>query len=229
MEITASQVQQETKNFFKKVYLWMFLGLFVSGATAYAVASSKTLVAAIFSNIIVFYVLIGVELALVIGLVGWIKKMSAATAMLMFIVYSFVNGLTLSVIFLTYEISSIWTMFFVAGTLFAVMSIYGYVTNADLTKLGQILLTGLFGIIIAMVVNIFLNNSVLDTVLSALGALIFTGLIAYDTQKLKKMNIIGNEGTPEDAKEPIVGALILYLDFINLFLDLLRLFGKRRK
>jgi len=226
MEITASQ---ETKNFFKKVYLWMFLGLFVSGATAFAVSSSQALTTAILGNIIVFYVLIGVELALVIGLVGFIKKMSAVTAMLMFIVYSFVNGLTLSVIFLTYEISSIWTMFFVAGTLFAVMSIYGYVTNADLTKFGQILLTGLFGIIIAMVVNIFLNNSVLDTVLSTLGALIFTGLIAYDTQKLKKMNIIGNEGTPEAAKEPIVGALILYLDFINLFLDLLRLFGKRRK
>jgi FtsH-binding integral membrane protein len=207
----------------------MFLGLFVSGATAFAVSSSQALTTAILGNIIVFYVLIGVELALVIGLVGFIKKMSAVTAMLMFIVYSFVNGLTLSVIFLTYEISSIWTMFFVAGTLFAVMSIYGYVTNADLTKFGQILLTGLFGIIIAMVVNIFLNNSVLDTVLSTLGALIFTGLIAYDTQKLKKMNIIGNEGTPEAAKEPIVGALILYLDFINLFLDLLRLFGKRRK
>lgn len=120
-------------------------------------------------------------------------------------------------------------MFLVAALLFAVMSVYGYLTNADLTKFGQILITGLFGIVLAMVVNIFLNNSALDIILSALGALIFTGLIAYDTQKIKKLNIIGNEGTAEDAKEPIVGALILYLDFINLFLDLLRLFGKRRK
>jgi len=217
----------ETRRFFQKVYKWMFFGLLLSGTTAWWVANSPTLSGMILGTPLFFVLIIG-ELGLVFGLVWGMKKMSASLAIFLFLLYSFVNGLTLSVIFLIYTIESIGQVFFITAGMFGAMSIYGYYTKKDLTGMGQILIMLLFGLIIATIVNIFLGSPFLDYILSFGGVVIFTGLTAYDTQKIKKTNILGNEGTPEDLKESIMGALHLYLDFVNLFLFLLRLFGKRR-
>jgi FtsH-binding integral membrane protein len=154
--------------------------------------------------------------------------MSAQRATIVFILYSVLNGLTLSIIFLIYTTGSIASTFFVTAGTFAVMSAYGYLTKSDLSKWGNILFMGLIGIIIASIVNYFMQSETLYAIITYIGVLIFVALTAYDTQKIKTMNIIGNEGTDEDKKEAIMGALTLYLDFINLFLYLLRLLGRRR-
>jgi len=229
MAFSKKRIQEETSSFFQKVYGWMFLGLAISGAVALLVASTPVIFNAIFSNIIILIGIVIVELALVIGLSWLIKRIPANLAVIMFLLYSAVTGLTLSVIFLLYTIESIGVVFFITATMFGAISLYGFFTKRDLTGLGPILFMGLIGLIIASLVNLFLNNSVLDYVLSFIGVAIFTGLTAYDTQKIRQGNIIGNEGTEEDIKESVIGALRLYLDFVNLFLDLLRLLGKRRE
>lgn len=228
MKYSQQQVIEETRRFFQKVYGWMFLGLIISGITAYWVASDPSLYKFILLNEGIFYSLLIGELALVFGLVWLMKRISANIAIFMFLLYCFMTGLTLSVIFLVFTIESIGLAFFITACMFGVMSIYGYFTKTDLTQIGQVLIMGLFGIIIAGLVNLFLRNTLIDYIVSFIGVIVFTGLTAYDTQKIKKINIIGNEGTPEDTKESIMGALELYLDFVNLFLSLLRLLGKRR-
>lgn len=220
--------EQETQRFFTKVFSWMFLGLLISGITAYYVAVTPILIQFIFSSPIIFIGLLIFELILVIVLAGFVKKVSANTATLLFILYSFVTGLTLSVIFLVYTINSINLVFFITAGMFGIMSFLGYTTKTDLTKFGPILLMGLLGIIIAGFLNFIFKNSMLDFIITIIGVIIFTALTAYDVQRIKKTNILGNEGTDEDKKEAIIGALTLYLDFINLFLKLLRLTGKRR-
>ncbi|MBT3720191.1 Bax inhibitor-1/YccA family protein [archaeon] len=222
------QIEQETQRFFTKVFGWMFLGLLLSGFTAYYVSITPAILAIIFSSQIVFFGLLIVELVLVISLSAFIKKVSATLATFLFLLYSFVTGLTLSVIFLVYTIESINLVFFITGGMFGLMSFIGYTTKMDLTKFGPILFMGLLGIIIAGFANLFLRNSMLDFIVTIIGVIIFTALTAYDIQRIKKTNIIGNEGTEEDHKEAIIGALTLYLDFINLFLKLLRLTGKRK-
>ena len=142
--------------------------------------------------------------------------------------YAALNGLTLSAVFIIFTSESIATTFFITAATFAIMSFYGYYTKKDLTTIGNLAFMGLIGLIIASVVNIFFHNEIVYWITTYAGILIFVTLIAYDTQKIKKMNVIGNEGTEEDKKEAIIGALILYLDFINLFLYLLRLFGRRK-
>lgn len=223
-----NQAVEETRKFFQKVYAWMFAGLAVSGITAYVVALNPSFYEAILSNKFIFYSLLIGELAMVLGLVVLIRKISANTAIFLYFLYCFTTGLTLSVIFLIYTFSSIGMVFFITAGMFGVMSTYGYITKKDLTEIGQVLMMGLFGIIIASLVNLFYGNPRLDYIISIIGVIIFTGLTAYDTQKIRNTNILGNEGTPEDLKESIMGALTLYLDFINLFLKLLRLFGRRR-
>ena len=227
-EITKEQVQAETQRFFVKVYGWMSFALFITGFIALWTAANPGIQALIFGHGYVFFGLIIAELLLVGYLAGWTARMSAQVATLVFILYAIINGLTISFIFLLYTSESIASTFFITAGTFAVMSAYGYYTKSDLTKLGNILLMGLFGLIIASVVNIFMQNETLYWVTTYAGILIFVGLIAYDTQKLKKLNVIGNEGTEEDKKEAIIGALVLYLDFINLFLLLLRVLGRRR-
>lgn len=229
MNYLQQQIVDETSRFFQKVYGWMFLGLIISGVTAYWIASDPALYELILLNETIFYSLLFGELALVVGLVWIMKKISSQLAILMFLIYCFMTGLTLSVIFLVYTIESIGQIFFISAGMFGSMSIYGYFTKTDLTKIGQVLIMGLFGIVIAGLANLFMQNSQLDYILSFIGVIVFTGLTAYDTQKIKNNNIIGNEGTSEDTKESIIGALTLYLDFINLFLKLLRLFGKRKR
>jgi len=229
MEHTTEQIIDETRNFFRKVYGWMFLGLIISAAAAYSVFSSPKLYEMIVLNQMVLLFLILCELALVLIIVGAVKKISAHTAIFLFLFYCFLTGLTLSVVFAVYTAQSIGLVFLITAGMFGAMSVYGYFTKTDLTRMGQVLFMGLIGLIIAGLINLFMGNSQLDYIMSFVGVVIFTGLTAYDTQKIRQANIIGNEGTPEDIKESILGALNLYLDFINLFLKLLRLFGKRKR
>ncbi len=223
----SSDPDAETNRFMQKVYGWMAFALLISGGVAYYVSTDSNLLKMIFESGL-FTPLLFLELGLVIGLSWLIKKMNATTAIVLFITYSFVTGLTLSVIFLVYQMSSIVSIFGVTALIFAAMSLYGYTTQKDLTGIGTMAIFGLFGIVIASIVNLFLGNTMVDTVISAIGVIVFIALTAYDTQKIKAMNIIGNEGTDDDKKEAIIGALTLYLDFINLFLDLLSLFGKKK-
>lgn len=229
IQLHHSQAIEETKTFFQKVYAWMFAGLIISGVTAYIIAANPSLYETILFNEPIFYSLLIGELIMVFGLVALIRKISAGLATFLFLLYCFTTGLTLSVIFLVFTIESIGMVFFITAGMFGAMSVYGHVTKKDLTEIGQVLIMGLFGIVIASLANLFYGNPVVDYVVSIIGVIVFTGLTAYDTQKIRKTNIIGNEGTPEDLKESIMGALTLYLDFVNLFLKLLRLFGKRRR
>jgi FtsH-binding integral membrane protein len=182
----------------------------------------------VFGNRWTFFGLIILEFAAVGVLVSLINRMTANVATLIFILYSIFNGITLSCIFTKYTSESIASTFFVTAGTFAAMSLYGYTTKTDLTKWGNLLFMGVIGLIIASVVNWFLQSSMLYWITTCVGVIIFVGLTAYDTQKIKQTNIIGNEGTDQDHKEAIMGALTLYLDFINLFLYLLRIFGRRK-
>lgn len=221
-------VRAEQASFMRKVYSWMTFALLITGLVALWVASTPNVAMTIVGNKILFYGMIIGELACVIYLSARISKMTAQTAVAVFILYSCLNGLTLSVIFMVFTAESLASTFFITAGTFAAMSAYGYFTKKDLSSWGNILMMSLIGIIIASVVNIFFQNEMLYWIVTYVGVLVFVGLTAYDTQKIKAMNIIGNEGTEEDRKEAIMGALTLYLDFINLFLMLLRLFGDRK-
>lgn len=218
----------EQRKFISKVYSWMFFGLIITGVVSFATANNQTMLDLILQNTLVFWGLMIVELFLVGYLSGWLQGMSATTATGVFLLYSAINGLTFSVIFLIYDISSIFVTFFITAGMFGIMSFYGYVTKRDLTSWGNILFMALVGLIFASIVNLFLNSEMVYWITTYIGIIIFVGLTAYDTQKIKEYNIIGNEGTDEDTKEAISGALSLYLDFINLFLKLLRIFGRRK-
>jgi len=228
--LDSELIKSEQSRFMVKVYGWMSFALALTGLVAYFTAQSPALVALIFSNRLGFWLLIGAQLGIVIFLSARIEKMSAAVATGSFILYSVITGFVLSSIFFAFTESSIASTFFITGGTFAFMSILGYYTKTDLTSFGRILMMALVGLIIATVVNMFVggNSGTLYWITTYAGVLIFTGLVAYDTQKIKEMNIIGNEGTEEDKKEAILGALSLYLDFINLFLFMLRIFGDRK-
>ncbi len=206
----------------------MALALVVTGYIAMYTATSQTLMNLVLGNTFIFFGLIILELVLVGYLVMAVKKMSVMAATLTFLGYSALNGLTLSSIFLVFTNASIAQTFFITAGTFGLMSAYGFSTKKDLTSVGNLSIMLLFGIIIGSVFNFFMKSEILYWLTTYIGIFVFVGLIAYDTQKIKNLNIIGNEGTDEDKKEAIIGALTLYLDFINLFLMLLRLFGKRR-
>ena len=222
--------QLRVSSFLRTTYLWMSIGLILTGAVAWFTAHSPTILSLVFSSQLTFILLIIAELGLVFYLSARISKMSPATAMTSFIIYSALSGLTLSVIFLVFTQESIVSVFFISAGMFLALSIYGFVTKRDLTGWGSFLFMGLIGIIIAMLVNFFLKSSMLAAIISYVGVLVFAGLTAYDTQKLKNMAL----HMPSDVdvgtvrKGAIMGALTLYLDFINLFLMLLRIFGDRR-
>ena len=213
----------------RSVYNWMMLGLFISGLTAFLGSNSPSIQQLIFGNPYMLWVLFFVEIGLVVAITGGINRMAASTASGLFLLFSFVNGLTLSSILLIYTSASVASAFFITGLTFGTMSVYGYYTKTDLTAWGQFLFMGLVGIIIASVVNFFLHNPMLDWIVSFIGVFIFVGLTAYDTQKIRRL---GERMTSADGEQfgklAVVGALSLYLDFVNLFLMLLRFFGRGR-
>lgn len=211
----------------RKVYLWMAMALVITGFTAYLVATNETLVQMIFSSKVVFFGLIIAEFALVIGITAAINKLSLPVATLLFVLYSVINGATLSVIFFAYTMSSIATVFFITAGTFGAMSVFGYVTKKDLSSWGKILMMALIGLIIATIVNIFVKSGAIETIASYVGVLIFVGLTAYDTQKIKQMCLQAPDAGETMQKYALLGALSLYLDFINLFIYLLRIFGRR--
>ena len=215
--------------YMRQVYGWMTAGLALTSVVAYGVASSPALQMAIFSNMFVPILLIVAQFGLVIALSAAIHKMSSSTATGLFLLYSVLTGLTLSSIFVVYPIGSIANAFLSTTGLFLAMTVYGTVTKRDLTGMGSFLMMGLIGIIIASLVNIFLQSSMMDFVISCIGVIIFTGLTAYDTQKLRAFGMDAPLGDGTAVRRgAILGALTLYLDFVNLFLMLLRLFGGNR-
>jgi len=215
-------------NFVARVYNWMGLGLATTAVVSLLTASSPSLLNLIFGNQIVFFGLIIAELGLVMALSAAIGRLQATTATLMFFIYSALNGLTLSAIFLAYTSASIANTFFVTAGTFGVMSLYGYTTKRDLTNLGSFLFMGLVGIILASLVNFFLKSDALHWVITYAGIIVFVGLTAYDTQKIKAMALQGFSDEETERKSAVIGALRLYLDFVNLFLMLLNIFGRRR-
>lgn len=218
----------ENARFIRRVYGWMCAGLVITAVIAFYISITPTAIQFIFSNTWIFYGLLIAELLAVGYLSFMIRKMSARTATLVFLGYAALNGLTFSVIFLVFSVASIGVTFAITAGMFGIMSLYGYVAKTDLTTVGNIAFMGLIGIILASLTNMFFQNSAVDSAITYIGVIIFVALTAYDTQKIKAFNIIGNEGTEEDHKESIMGALTLYLDFINLFLMLLRIFGRRK-
>lgn len=211
----------------RKVYVWMTLALVITGVTAYGVATSPSLMMAIATNKLLFWGLIIAEFGLVVAISAAINKLSLTTATLLFVLYSVINGATLSFIFAIYTMSSIASVFFITAGTFAVMAVIGYTTKKDLTSMGKILFMALIGIIIATVVNIFLKSTGLQMIVSYLGVLIFVGLTAYDSQKIKQMLLMAPDAGEGAQKIALLGALSLYLDFVNLFIYLLRIFGRR--
>ena len=211
----------------RKVYVWMTLALVITGFTAYGVATSPGVLQLIFGNKILFWGMIIAELALVIGVSAAINRLSLTTATLMFILYSVINGALFSSIFLIYTASSIATVFFITAGTFGVMALIGYTTKTDLTSIGKYLFMALIGLIIATLVNMFIKSEGFTYILSYIGVLIFVGLTAYDSQKIKQMLLQAPDAGEGAQKLALLGALTLYLDFINLFIYLLRLFGRR--
>ena len=209
----------------RKVYTWMTLALLITGVTAFGVASSPTLFMSLSK---MMWGLIIAELALVFILSGAINRLSLGTATLMFIGYSVLNGAMLSSIFLVYEPMVIAKVFFITAGTFGAMAVYGYTTKKDLTSMGKILFMALIGLVIATVVNMFLKSPGFDYILSYIGVAIFIGLTAWDSQKIKEMLQTQYDMSEGAQKLALLGALTLYLDFINLFLYLLRIFGNNK-
>lgn len=221
---TADQVVIAQNSLIRQVYAWMGGGLLITALMAMATISSPALFSAIIGNRLVFYALIIGEIGLVIGISRAINKISASVASFLFLLYAALNGVTMSVIFAVYTAESITSTFVITAATFGAMSVFGYVTKRDLSGWGSFLFMGLIGVVIASLVNIFVGSSAVSWIISVIGVIVFTGLTAYDTWKIKAMAATGVEGR----KPAILGALTLYLDFINLFLMLLRLLGSRR-
>ena len=228
--IQKAQVQVRVNSFVRSVYNWMAIGLGITGVVAYGVANSPGVTEVIFGSQLVFFGLIIAQLAMVYMISARIQRMQASTATMLFIVYSALNGATLSSIFLVYAQSAITSTFFICAATFTACSVYGWTTRRDLTTMGGFLTMGLIGIVIASVVNMFFQSGAVSTIVSYVGVLVFVGLTAYDTQEIKNMALSQPADIDAGAvrKGAILGALKLYLDFINLFLMLLRIFGGRR-
>ena len=215
-------------SFLARVYVWMAAGLLVTAAAAFVTLTNENLLKMVLGNRVVFYGLLFAELGLVVWLSGMVGRLSSAAAAGVFLLYSALNGLTLSVVFLAFTSASVVSTFVVTAGMFGAMSVYGLVTKRTLDGLGSFAFMGLIGVILASVVNIFLRNDMVGFVVSCVGVIVFTALTAYDTRKLKMMAAAVDGRSEEGKRGAISGALALYLDFINLFLMLLRLFGNRR-
>lgn len=225
-----TQTQILVNDFVRSVYNWMAIGLALTGFLAFYVAGNESIMRFIFGNQMIFFGLIIAELVLVFTLSARVAKLKASTATGMFLLYAALNGVTLSFIFLAYTATSIASTFFVCAATFVACSVYGWTTKRDLTSMGGFMAMGLIGIIIATLVNLFIRSSAMQMIISYIGVIVFVGLTAYDTQKLKTMALSQPAGVDAGVvrKGAIIGALSLYLDFINLFLMLLRIMGNSR-
>lgn len=212
----------------RKVYVWMTMALVITGITAYGVANSPALLNTLFTSPGLMWGLVIAELVLVFAISGAINRLSLTTATLLFIIYSVLNGAMLSSIFVVYQLANIATVFFITAGTFGAMAFYGYTTKKDLSSMGKILFMALIGLIIATVVNMFMKSSGFQYILSYIGVAIFVGLTAWDSQKIKQMLMTQYDMSEGAQKLALLGALTLYLDFINLFLYLLRIFGSNR-
>jgi uncharacterized protein len=227
-EMALPQVVVEERHFMTQVYGWMCAGLALTGGVAAWIASTPAVAQMIFQNRLIFFGLIIFQLILVFRLASVVQStMSASAATATFLFYAALNGLTLSVIFLAYTSSSIATAFFVTAGTFGIMSLYGYFTKADLTGIGHMCFMALIGLILASLANMWFRNPTVTWITTYTGVLIFIGLTAYDTQRIKAL-YRGDEDGEMEEKEAISGALALYLDFINIFLYVLRIMGNRR-
>jgi len=231
ISLTRPRTEVLVNDFVRSVYNWMGFGLALTGVVALYVSNSPTLIRLFLGNPVLLFVIIFGELGLVFSISGMIDRMSARTATFLFVLYSGLNGITLSSIFLIYTRTSIVNTFFVCAATFVACSIYGWTTKRDLTSFGGFLVMGLIGIIIASIVNMFLRSSAMGMLITYIGVFVFLGLTAYDTQRLKEMALTQPAGLDAGVvrKGAILGALSLYLDFINLFLLLLRFFGQTRE
>lgn len=228
LSFQRERVAVASSDFFRSVYNWMGGGLLLTGLVALFTAASPAMLQLVFGNRLVFYALVIAELGLVVALSGAINRLSAVNAMLLFLLYSALSGVTFSVIFLTYTRASIASTFFVTAGTFGAMSVYGHVTKRDLTSWGSFLFMGLVGVVLASLVNLFLHSPAFYWISTYCGILVFVGLTAYDTQKIKALARQGFSNEETEKKAAIIGALQLYLDFINLFLLLLRFSDRRR-
>ena len=233
MESNVSPIVLERKrsallSVFRKVYVWMTLALCITGLTAMVVANNDRIIYELLQNNLLFWGIIIAEVALVFVISGMVSRLSMTTATLLFILYSVLNGVTMSLIFLAYTESTIASTFFITAGTFGALSLYGYMTKKDLSSWGSILGMALLGLIIASVVNIFMESDTLYWIFSYVGVLLFVGLTVYDTQKIKRA-IMNPDNEIDDNlhKVALLGALSLYLDFINLFLYMLRIMGDR--
>jgi FtsH-binding integral membrane protein len=235
MENLASRTQYsidaENARFMSRVYAWMAAGICLSGGVSWEISQSEAMMQSLVTNRLLFAGLIVLQLAAVLSLSYFVQRLNAVFAALIYLGYAALTGATLSVIFLVYTQESILQVFGMTAFAFAGLSTFGLVTRRDLGPVGSFCTMGLFGMIGYGLLALFfpgMMSGVSSQVYGVVGLIVFSGLTAYDTQKIKALNILGNEGTDEDRKEAIFGALTLYLDFINLFLSLLRLMGRRR-
>ncbi|RLD40538.1 MAG: BAX inhibitor (BI)-1/YccA family protein [Bacteroidetes bacterium] len=228
----SSQTIPMAKTYLSGVFMWMFLALGITAATAWLFATTPSLMGMLITETgsmsITGWIVMLAPLGLVLWLSAGINRMAASTMVLVFIAFSVLMGASLSFIFLAYTGASIAKTFVITSGMFGTMAVVGYTTKTDLTKFGSLMMMGLVGIIIASVVNMFMQSSTMDYIISFIGVLVFTGLTAYDVQKLKRIGSQVTEGSESARKMTIMGALTLYLDFINLFLFLLRIFGNRK-
>ena len=233
MENHTSTISIERKksaqlSVFRRVYIWMTMALCITGLTALIIANNNDIMYSLLQNEATFWIIMIAELALVFILAGRLHKLSMGTATILFILYSVLNGITMSLIFIIYTESSIAATFFVTAGTFGAVSLYGFATKKDLSSWGSILIMGVIGIVIASVVNIFMGSETLYWIISYAGVLIFVGLTAYDTQKIKEVLLNPNVEVDDNLnKIALFGALQLYLDFINLFMHLLRIMGSK--
>ena len=224
---SADEVASIQQAFITKTFMWMGVALALTGLISWLTINSETLIELVFSSRLVFFGILIAEVGIVIYLSSAIQRMSAQSALGWFLFYSALNGITLSLLFMIYTAASVTSAFMVTALTFAGMAMYGYTTKRDLTTIGSLAFMGLIGIIIASVINIFFFSETLYWIISYVGVLIFVGLTAYDTQKLKEMSLQLDQNEEIQQKAAIMGALRLYLDFINLFIMLLRIMGRR--
>lgn len=229
MEGTYRPTSLALPSLMRKVYLWMTLALVITGLTSYEVATSPTILYTIFSNSWYMWGIIIAELGLVVAISAAINRLSLLTATILFILYSALNGVMCSTVLIAYTMESVATTFFVTAGTFGVMALYGYTTKTDLSSIGKLALMALIGIIIATVVNIFVGSSMMGMIISYIGVVVFVGLTAYDVQRIRTMLAQFEYADESAQKVALIGALSLYLDFINLFLYLIRILGDRKE